>query len=156
MIRVTRRTSMLVLLAVCSCALTVGCGGTYIDGVRLYPVSGTILVDGKPLTDVPQGGVSFHPDAAKGNTSMHIPTGKIQADGRYELMTGGKRGAPAGWYKVRVSAFANRIEEGPVTPRYILDPKYYSPEKTDLSIEVVADPSPGRYDLNVTKKGKGR
>ena len=67
----------------------------------------------------------------------------------------GKKGAPAGWYKVLVSAFANKIEEGPVTPRYILEAKYYSPEKTDLSVEVVADPAPGRYDLKVNKGAGG-
>ena len=73
MITSTLRTSLLVLLAVCVCALPAGCGGTYLDGVRIYPVSGTILVDGKPLSDVPQGSVAFHADAAKGNTPRTFP-----------------------------------------------------------------------------------
>jgi hypothetical protein len=156
MIRFIRRTSGLFLLALCVGALPVGCGGTYLDGVRLYPVSGTVLVEGQPLTGVPQGSVSFHPDKAQGNESMHLPTGKIQADGKYELLTGSKKGAPAGKYKVRVSAFANKLEEGPVTPRYILDDKYYSAEKTDLIVEVVENPAPGQYDLKVTKKAGKR
>ena len=63
------------------------------------------------------------------------------------------KGAPPGWYKVVVSAYANRIEEGPVTPRPLIHKKYYDPEKTDLSIEVVPDAAPGVYDLNVTKVG---
>jgi hypothetical protein len=143
---------MTFLLALCACALPAGCGGTYLDGVRLYPVSGTVLVEGQPLTGVPQGSVSFHPDATQGNQSLHIPTGKITPEGKYELVTGGKKGAPLGKYKVLVSAFENRKEEGPVTPRYILDGKYYAVERTDLTVEVVENPAPGWYDLKVTKK----
>jgi hypothetical protein len=77
----TLRTSLLVLLAVCVCALPAGCGGTYLDGVRIYPVSGTILVDGKPLTDVPQGSVAFHADAAKGNTPRTFPPARSPPTG---------------------------------------------------------------------------
>jgi hypothetical protein len=156
MTRFTRRTYLLVLLALCVGALPTGCGGTYIDGVRIYPVSGRVLVQGQPLTDVPQGSVSFHPDAGQGNQSLHLPTGKINPDGTYELNTGGKKGAPLGKYKVRVSAFENRPEEGPVTPRYMLDDKYYAADKTDLTLEVVDNPAPGQYDLKVTKKAGRR
>jgi hypothetical protein len=144
------------LRAVEADAVDTVCGGTYIDGVRLYPVSGTIQVQGQPLTDVPQGSVIFHPDKAQGNESMHLPTGKIQPDGKYELSTGGKLGAPAGKYKVRVNAFANRPEEGMVEPRFILDDKYYSAEKTDLVVEVVESPAPGQYDLKVTRRAGRR
>jgi len=144
------------LLALCMCALAAGCGGTYVDGVRIYPVSGTVLVEGQPLTGVPQGSVAFHPDAAQGNQSLHIPTGKIQPDGKFELLTGGKKGAPIGKYKVLVSALENKLEEGPSTPRYILDEKYYTREKTDLIVEVLESPAPGYYDLKVTKKAEKR
>jgi hypothetical protein len=155
MSRFIHRTSGPFLLTLCLCTLPVGCG-TYLDGVRLYPVSGTILVQGQPLTDVPQGSVSLQPDAAQGNQSTHLPTGKIQPDGKYELVTGGKKGAPAGKYKVRVFAFANRPEEGPVDPRFILDDKYYYADKTDLTVEVVESPAPGQYDLTVTKRARRR
>jgi hypothetical protein len=114
-------------------------------------VSGKILLDGKPLTSVGQGSVSFRGDAGRGNGTLHQPTGTINAQGEYELVTVGKEGAPLGWYKVMVAAYANKIEEGPVTPRPLLDPKYYSADTSELSIEVVASPAPGAYDLNVTK-----
>jgi hypothetical protein len=152
MIRFIRRTSGLFFLALCVGALPAGCGGTYVDGVRVYPVSGKVLVQGQPLTGVPQGSVAFHPDKAQGNESMHIPTGKIGSDGTYELLTGGKKGAPLGKYKVLVNAMENKIEEGPVTPRYILEEKYYALPKTDLTVEVVENPGPGQYDLKVNKK----
>jgi hypothetical protein len=155
MIRFICRTSLLVLLAACVCALPAGCG-TYLDGVPIYPVSGKILVDGQPLTNVPQGSVSFRPDASLGNQTLHYPTGHIHPDGTYELVSGGKKGAPAGKYKVLVNAIENKIEEGPTTPRYILDDKYYSMDKTDLVVEVVEKPAPGQYDLKVTKPARRR
>jgi hypothetical protein len=125
------------------------------DGLgKLYPVSGTILVEGRPLAGVGQGSVSLRGDAARGNPTMHQPTGAINSDGRFELITGGKKGAPAGWYKVMVTAYENRIEEGPVKPRLLLDEKYYHPQKTDLSLEVVAEPAPGAYDLRVTRAAR--
>ena len=134
--------------AICVAFLGVGCG----DGTeKFYPVSGKIMLDGKSLSGVQQGSVSFHGDAAKGNETMHQPIGTINAGGEYELQTIGKPGAPLGWYKVIVSAFANKVEEGPVTPRLLIDKKYYSAETTELRIEVVANPSPGAYDLKVTR-----
>jgi hypothetical protein len=145
----TPRTFVSFFPAMCALgALSLGCGGDDEVG-KLYPVSGRILVDGKPLTGVGQGSVSFHGDGAKGNQTMHIPTGAIDPEGKFELVTVGRKGAPPGWYKVLVSASANKPEEGPVMPRRLLDDKYYDVQKTDLSIEVVAKPSPGAYDLNV-------
>ncbi len=97
----------------------IGCGGDTLD---LVPVSGTVLLDGKPLTKLGQGGVSFYGDA------------------------------PLGAYKIVVNAFQNTPDEGPVTPRQLLNSRYYDPAKTDLKIEVVAESVPGQYDLNVSKK----
>jgi hypothetical protein len=155
MIRLIRRAPLTALLAAAVCVLPAGCG-TYLDGVRIYPVSGKILVDGQPLTNVPQGGVSFRPDAAQGNQTLHYPVGRINPDGTYELMTGGKKGAPAGKYKVLVNAIENKLEEGPTPPRFILDDKYHILEKTDLVVEVVENPAPGQYDLKVTKPARRR
>ena len=95
-------------------------------------------------------------DVARGNRTLHQPTGAIDAGGNFELFTAGKKGAPPGWYKVVVSAFANRPEEGLVAPRLLLDDKYYDEGKTDLRIEVVANPPPGAYDLKVSKRATPR
>jgi hypothetical protein len=156
MIRCSVRTALGLLLVWCLGALSVGCGGTYIDGVKIVPVSGTVLVQDQPLTGVPQGSVAFHPDAAQGNQSMHLPTGRLNADGTYELLTGNKKGAPLGKYKIVVSALENKLEEGPTMPRHILEDKYYAREQTDLTIEVIENPPPGYYDLKVTKKATKR
>jgi hypothetical protein len=150
MILWTPRTCGRLLSILCCCTLSAGCGQD--DGIgKLYPVSGRILVDGRPLTGVAQGSVSFRGDPLKGNETLHQPTGPIDAEGRFELVTAGKKGAPPGWYKVVVTAYANKLEEGPVRPRLLLVEKYYHPKKTDLSVEVVADPAPGAYDLNVIR-----
>lgn len=114
-----------------------------------YPVSGRILVSGKPLTGVPQGGVTLWADASRGNATLHQPVGAIAADGSFEVTTIGKKGAPPGWYKVVVAAYANRLEEGPVTPRFLLHRRYANVNTTDLRVEVVSNPPANAYDLNV-------
>ena len=142
------RTDLAVFLS-CIVACLFGCGGDKLD---LVPVKGIVLLDGKPITKIGQGGVSFFADASKGNQTQHIPTGAIDAEGNYELVTGGQNGAPLGTYKVLVNVFQNTPDEGPVTPRFLLHPKYYDLTKTDLTIEVVPKSSTGQYDLKVIKK----
>src|SRR5687767_13348261 len=76
--------------------LVAGC-----DGGGLPPVKGKVTVDGAALTS---GSVRFVPDTTKGNKATTEPAGEIGSDGTYTLHTNGKPGAPAGWYKVTVSA----------------------------------------------------
>jgi hypothetical protein len=140
-----------VLCVVALVAAAVGCSGN--DEARFVAVSGKVKLNGRPL-DV--GTVSFHPDASKGNKSMHIPYGQIDADGNYELTTIKKKGAPPGWYKVVVFADGNADPSGkpPTTlqpPKLLTNTKYADEKSTDLVIEVVAKPEPGAYDLNVSK-----
>jgi hypothetical protein len=125
-----------------------GCGGN--PGERFVPVAGKVRLNGKPLG---VGAVSFRPDASRGNKSMHIPTGTIDAQGNYELVTVGKKGAPPGWYKVLVFADANTPPPGvpahPIPPRWMTAVKYTDEQTTDLFLEVVENPETGAYDLNV-------
>ncbi len=136
----------LVVLGVLLC----GCGRE--QGERFFPVAGTVQLDGKPLTI---GVVSYRPDAERGNKSMHVPTGTIDAQGRYELITIKRKGAPPGWYRVLVFADANTLETGgiavhPIPPRWLTHEKYTDPKTTDLSVEVVEQPAAGAYDLKVS------
>src|SRR2546429_9587446 len=80
------------------CARLFGCGASRDE--KLVPVVGKVTVGGAPLMT---GAVTFRPDAEKGNLTQHIPVGTIDAEGRYELMSATKKGAPLGWYKVAVS-----------------------------------------------------
>jgi hypothetical protein len=123
-----------------------GCGGP-----ALVPVSGKVLLDGKALTS--GGAVRFTPDESKGNTSKLEPVGKIAEDGTYTMETNGKPGAPAGAYKVVVSAQGPPVNPNdPYSlPKHIINKKYGQEATTDLSVTVVANAAPDAYDLKVTK-----
>ncbi len=128
----------------CACWLSslAGCGG----GLKFVSVKGTATLDGKPLTGAV---VSFNPDAAKGNKLRIACTGRITGDGSYEIYTddGSKvrKGAPLGWYKVTLMTGL------PGAPEIAVNPRYLDMDQTPFSIEVVADPPPGAYDLKVSK-----
>lgn len=139
-----RRTATGLAIAFCVATLTgmVGCGDS---GPLLYPVSGTVRFDGKPL---PQVGISFFADSAKGNNSGHIAAAAADAEGRFTLSTVGEAGAPPGWYKVVVSPYTPGPVEVPKPPYNV---KYLTVDSTDLSIEVKADAPAGAYDLTLDK-----
>lgn len=139
-----RRTAIGLAIAFCVATLTgmVGCGDS---GPLLYPVSGTVRFDGKPL---PQVGISFFADSAKGNNSGHIAAAAADAEGRFTLSTVGEAGAPPGWYKVVVSPYTPGPVEVPKPPYNV---KYLTVDSTDLSIEVKADAPVGAYDLTLDK-----
>jgi hypothetical protein len=123
-------------LVVC---LLAGCGGP-----KLYPVSGTATLDGKPLAGFL---VAYTPDPEKGQPARMDCAGRIGKDGRYSLLTddGFKqyKGVPPGWYRVTISS----PDDVPLP----VNKKYTSIKTTNLLIEVVADPPPGAYDLKFTK-----
>jgi hypothetical protein len=120
-------------------SLSIGCGGP-----KVYPVSGTATLDGKPLEGFV---VNFNPDADKGHEARIDCAGRLGAGGRYSLRTDDSfkqyQGAPPGWYKVTISSPDDR----PIP----VNKKYISIKTTDLAIEVVPNPEPGRYDLKFSK-----
>src|SRR5262249_21050575 len=132
---------------VCGATL-VGCGKGAGDG-GLTLVAGKVTVDGKPLGT---GAVTFHPDAAKGNTTPHIPVGVLDAEGNYKLVSGTREGAPPGWYKVTVSAQEPADEKNPYAPpKSIINRKFGDVQTSGLAAQVVENPAPGAYDFKVTK-----
>jgi hypothetical protein len=60
-----------------------------------------------------------------------------------------KKGAPLGWYKVVVIALDN-ARPG-VNLKSFIDKKYGDEKTTPLSVEVVENPEPGRYDLDLKR-----
>jgi hypothetical protein len=134
-------------------ALTViGCGD---DGIgKTYPVSGKVLLNGKPIK-VRSGYVVLKPDARKGNTTPFSPAGNIDADGNYVVYTKTRRGAPPGWYRVVVTAVAeaprpskNQSHSRPI-PRSLVSSRYGDEKSTPLEIEVVDSPAAGAFDLDL-------
>jgi hypothetical protein len=121
---------------------TSGCGG----GMKIVPVSGKVMIDGKPLK---RGVLTFNPNPAKGNSARISCRGKVQVDGRYELFTDdgshNTKGAPLGWYKVTIGT-----TQGDDAPLPVND-KYTEFTQTDLEIEVVENPQADAYDLKFTR-----
>jgi hypothetical protein len=152
--RIARATVALALLVI-GCSDKSGVGKT-------ARVVGKITVNGEPLT-LDTATVLFRPDKIKGNTSAFEPAGQVDEDGSYTLYTNGKEGAPPGWYLVEVYAILPRTGgyqkkrpaagEGPVS---LIDSKYSSVKTSGLAKEVVENPSPGAYDLELTNSTKGR
>jgi hypothetical protein len=123
-----------------------GCG----EGGRsnLVPVAGQVTLNGQPLTS---GQVVFHPDAARGNTSLDEPRGPIDAQGRYELATVGRKGAAPGWYKVAVIATEPFDPQRPyVLPKSLVPLRYNDPTSAGLPVDVVVNPASRAYDLKLT------
>jgi hypothetical protein len=142
------RLALRAVIGVATVSLTAalaGCGGG-----GLASVEGKVTADGKALT---KGSVRFVPDKAKGNNSTAEPTGEIGSDGSYTLMTQGKSGAAPGWYKVSVTSqeIPDSSKVNAPVQSYVAA-KFNDPEKSGLSVEVVASPPAGAYDLKTTSK----
>jgi hypothetical protein len=123
-----------------SCLLfPAGCGGP-----KIYPVSGVATLDGKPLEGFL---VTFNPDTSKGTDGRMDCAGRLGSGGQYSIrMDDGfkqYKGMPLGFYKVTISS----PDDKPIP----VNRKYTSIKTTDLNMEVVSNPEPGRYDLKFTK-----
>lgn len=84
-----------------------GCGGAPKGALPLVPVSGSLIVNGKPLNDV---FVQLIPVAADSKTKPGIAT--TDADGKFVIRTNGDKGANPGKYKV---VLGNAKPAGPVS-----------------------------------------
>lgn len=133
-----------ILICLPSVLFLVGCGEA---PVPLHPVSGKVMLGNTPLH---KGEVRFIPDASKGNGFLQFGIGKIAADGTYTAKTFQDEGVKPGWYRVTIFATENEPQESlSWVPIWIVPVKYTKPETTDLLVEVVPEPAPGAYDLNL-------
>ena len=106
---------ILLSLLFCTAILT-GCGGR-----QEATVSGTVTLDGQPLT---KGNVAFYPAGSSGTAA----TGTISADGTYTVATGQQAGLPAGDYVIKVVAADPPPDD--TTPPKLLTPEKYSRVET--------------------------
>jgi len=108
------------------------------------PVKGKVTLKNKqPVTF---GTVVFVPD--KDNKLKKLAQGTINPDGTYELTTEGKGGVPIGSYIVCVRGPMRKVN-GKEPPPLPFSMKYFDANESPLKIEVVADPAPGAYDLEL-------
>ncbi len=117
------------------------------SGPKLVPVQGKVnLTDGTLIT---YGHVVLYPDTSKGNNSKDISQGTIR-DGSYSIQTGAKQGAPLGAYKVGIEAAKEVDPNNPYFTEWLADEKYVDPNRSGLTMEVVENPEPNRYDFKLT------
>jgi hypothetical protein len=137
--------TVLCRLGLCLGFITILIGCSKPEGPTLYPVTGKILMNGAPATG---GTVSFrHEDG------LHQPAGIIKEDGSYSLKSGHREGAPVGQYRVVVFVTEPPSKSGAGhsgLPRIIVNKKFQDPSSTPLKVEVKVDPSPQKYDFEVT------
>lgn len=126
----------------CGLAVTVGCAGD--TGPPLAPVSGTLLVDGRPIAGV---SVMFVPDNGKG-TSGPASVGVTGADGAFTLTAPGNRpGAIVGHHKVTAAcpfdpaggSSASGVAADASGTRCSIPTTYGDPVLTPLEVEVKAE-----------------
>ena len=85
--------------------------------------------------------------------SKHEPRGKVGADGKFQVETALKPGAPAGRYKVGVIINAPADPQDPYAVlKSVIDKKYNDPETSGFVFEVVPSPKDGAYDLKIAAK----
>jgi hypothetical protein len=118
-----------------------GCSKSAADGV--YPVSGTVRYNGRPVANAQ---VTFHP-VNEANRKAVRPVGKVDDQGRFALTSfKDGDGAPAGEYKVTVVWYLARParagSDETVSANY-LPQKYASVETSQLSVTV----TPGTNEL---------
>ena len=108
----------------------ISCGKSTPD---VAPVTGKVLLDGKPLTT---GRVLTRPKAGRGSN------GVIQSDGTFELSTyGDGDGAVIGTHDVAVVAYEEGAGGGPesATGKLLVPERYTQAATSELTINVTAD-----------------
>jgi hypothetical protein len=126
------------------------------DGCQERPttVSGSITIDGRPLT-VPadaRGTVVFQPDGGHGT----MATGLLDSTGHFNLATGSSPEVAEGKYYVTVSVaqLLPKVENEERSAKLITPAKYTSPQESGLEIEVKPGANQVTFDL-VTSTDEG-
>ncbi|HEY0981217.1 MULTISPECIES: hypothetical protein [unclassified Schlesneria] len=128
---------LLLCLTLISSAATVGCGKAKQPWDTVYPATGVLLLEGKPLAGAQ---ITLIPEDSEVPPSVR-PTATTEIDGSFELGTYSKSdGAPAGSYKVLALHYPIvGSKENPSAGPNDLPKKYASQNTTDLKIEVTPD-----------------
>ena len=120
------------------CVSSWGCGSAG-KTPDLYPVSGKVTYQGKPLAAAKLVFIPAAEDPKK--PSAERPNAETDAEGSYELTWGDEAGAPAGKYKVMIFAFAEVADthDSETAPPSLIPAKYNSPASSGLTAVVTED-----------------
>ena len=126
-------------------ATSAGCGGAGTTSVPLYPSSGQVLSNGKPVAGVQ---VTFRPIVPEGqNSPAPVPIARTDKDGKFRLATtvgeAGQAvdGAPAGDYAVALVAArsdsADFLRKDAASPTSAtIDARFSNPETSGLKATI--------------------
>lgn len=136
-----------VLLA---CAMLAGCCSD-MGWPKRYPVTGQVLVDGKPAV---RAVVTFHPAGPHPDGKTYAPSTFTDDDGRFRLTTfEAGDGAPPGDYTVTVVASYIFKDGQDIPVKDLLKGRYADPKSSQLKITVrEEDNALAPFDLKSTPK----
>jgi len=130
-----------------------GCGGPDGDAPDLVPVSGTVTLDGEPVSGVM---VNFFPEGP--TTGSTLCYGMTDDSGRYELQDSqGRKGTLTGKARVTCSKFVMPdgspfTSDGEMSPEMagaveVFPPRYSDETRTELEVDVPAGGDTFDFDL---------
>lgn len=121
----------------------VGCSD---GGPKLEPLTGKVMRDGKPMTNV---SISLVP-VASGLAAI----GTADSSGNIKVQTNGRNGAMIGKYKVGITEPIREMTPAALAsgspPPVSFDPKFESPQTSGIEHEVLA--GGGTFEFTVTNK----
>ena len=119
-----------------------GCGDS--DRLPTVPVSGTLLIDGKPVS---KGSIHFHPEKGRAATG-------IVKDGSFTLSTySDDDGGIAGKNRVAVEVVEQvPLKGGDTASKSLIAPNFSTPDESGIPIEI---PAKGVQNLKIDIVGKG-
>jgi hypothetical protein len=135
------------ILSLSMAVLAPGCSSG--DGLPREPISGTVTLDGEPLSE---GAIQFSP-AGTAPSGVAVSAGAVIAGGRFSIAS--EHGLVPGTYKVGVNA-ADRgsAQTGPAGPggKSIVRPKELIPNKYNAQTTLIAEvkkggPNDFRFEL---------
>ncbi len=140
-----------------------GCGSEE-DSITLYPVKGTVTLNGKPMAGAT---ITFVPDAS--NVASTPGVDSTGPEGTYSIRFKSRTGLSPGKYKVMVEP-ALTVPGGADVPEEFKDDPYMAQlslgrdpgadrkeaagEKSEFDAEVTANPTSNVFDFDVKAKAK--
>jgi hypothetical protein len=126
-----------------------------VEGCQQRPttVSGTVTLDGKPLTIASdaRGTIVFNPDGGRGT----VATGLLDATGHFDLATGSSNEIAPGTYYVTVSVarLLPASDQGEQGSQLVTPAKYASARESGLAATVVPGENHFSFDLRWDVRG---
>ncbi len=133
-------------LLLCVGTIAIACCGC--SGDHHVPVSGKLLINGKPFKPEADTNVAINFYAIGGST---YGVGIITETGEYSVSCNGKPGLPPGEYLVTVAITKPSNPKDPYSePVTLIPPQYADKSQSKIKIQVQPNAAPGSYDLNVS------